>query len=205
VEVDRFALQNEKEDFYVAVSRLVPFKRVDLIIDAFNSMPDKKLFILGDGPDMKKLQSMAGSNINFLGFQNHAIVNDYLKKARALIFSSMEPFGIAVVEAQACGTPVIALGKGAAPEIIRDGETGLFFHEQNSAALAETVNRFETIRQWFEPERSRANAMRFSSESFREQFKFFVEQAVTEYFSHPAGRKGKHFESHPEKFSAIAG
>ncbi len=202
VEVDNFKLQQEKENYYVTVSRLVPFKRIDLIVEAFNRMPEKKLVILGDGPDMKKLRATAGANIEFFGFRNSEIVNEYVKKARAFLFSSAEPFGIAVVEAQACGTPVIAFGKGAAPEIIADGESGVFFHQQEAGALIDAVERFEKIGSWFEPERIRANAMRFSAESFREQFRQFVEQAAAEHFRRPHSVEETYFRSHAEKFSA---
>jgi len=182
VEVDRFDLETEKEDYYVTVSRLVPFKRIDLVVDAFNRMPDKKLVIVGDGPDLAGLKARAGSNIDFAGFRDRATVNRYVKKARGFLFSSAEPFGIAVVEAQACGTPVIAYGRGAAPEIVADGETGIFFHEQTPEALVDAVERFETIAGWFEPDRIRAAAMRFSTETFREQFYRFVKEAVAERF-----------------------
>ncbi len=201
VEVGRFDLHRHKEDYYVVVSRLVPFKRIDLIIDAFRLMPDKKLVILGDGPDIKKLRARAGANITFLGFQNRETVHEYVKKARALLFSSVEPFGIAVVEAQACGTPVIAYGRGAAREIITDGESGLFFHHQDAEGLAEAVSRFENIRNWFEPDRIRANAMRFSVECFREQFGRFVEHAVGEHFVQSESCAEINFRFRPEKIS----
>lgn len=202
VEVDKFDLHREKEDYYVMVSRLVPFKRVDLIVDAFNRMPDKKLVIIGDGPDMRKLQSAAGANISFMGYQNHTVINNYVKKARAFLFSSAEPFGIAVVEAQACGTPVIAYGRGAAPEIIADGESGVFFHRQDVQGLTDAIARFEKIRHWFEPERIRANAMRFSVESFREQFGCFVEKAISDHFRRPGKLDERFIRSEPEKISA---
>jgi len=205
VEVDNFELHRQKEDYYVVVSRLVPFKRIDLIIDAFNRMPDRKLIILGDGPDMKKLQQMAGANIRFLGFRNRETVSIYVKRARALLFSSVEPFGIAVVEAQACGTPVIALGRGAAQEIIIDGETGLFFQQQDGRGLIDAIERFEKIRHWFEPERIRANAMRFSVESFREQFGRFIEQAVADHFGRQGGMDETYFRLRPEKISVPVG
>jgi glycosyltransferase involved in cell wall biosynthesis len=205
VEVDHFDLHRHKEDYYVVVSRLVPFKRIDLIIDAFRLMPDKRLVILGDGPDFKKLRARAGANITFLGSQNRETVHDYVKRARALLFSSVEPFGIAVVEAQACGTPVIAYGRGAAREIIIDGESGLFFHRQDAMGLAETVSRFENIRSWFEPDRIRANAMRFSVECFREQFGRFVEHTVGEHFTQPESRNETYFRFRPEKISEPVG
>ena len=178
VEVEKFALNRQKGDFYVTVARLVPFKRIDLIVDAFNRMPDKKLVIIGDGPDMKSFQAAAKPNIRFLGFLDHDTVHDYVKRAKAFLFTSEEPFGIAVVEAQASGTPVIAYGKGAAPEIITDGESGVLFHRQDVEGLIAAVNRFEKMAHWFQPEQIRAAAMRFSVDSFRAQFTQFVEDAL---------------------------
>jgi glycosyltransferase involved in cell wall biosynthesis len=182
VDVDQFELHQEKEDFYVTVSRLVPFKRIDVIVDAFTRMPDKKVVIIGDGPEMKRLKAAAGPNVQFVGFQDRAVVKDYIKRARAFLFSSVEPFGIAMVEAQACGTPVIAYGKGAAQEIVADGESGVFFHQQTPEALIEAIRRFERIRDWFEPVQIRASAMRFSAERFRQEFFRLVETAVNAKF-----------------------
>jgi glycosyltransferase involved in cell wall biosynthesis len=202
VDVDRFELCREKEDYYVTVSRLVPFKRIDLIVKAFNHLPDKKLVVIGDGPEMKKLRTLAGDNISFTGFKDQAAINEYVKKARAFLFSSAEPFGIAVVEAQACGTPVIAYGRGAAQEIITDSETGIFFHRQDITELVDAIHRFDKIQHWFEPERIRANAMRFSVESFREQLGRYIGRAVADRFQNGIGPDETYFRSCPEKISA---
>ncbi|MCK5126018.1 MAG: glycosyltransferase family 4 protein [candidate division Zixibacteria bacterium] len=183
VETDKFDLHTIKEDYYVAVSRFVPFKRIDLIVDAFTKMPDKKLVIIGDGPDMKKLKAAAGKNIRFKGFQKQEIVNAYVKRAKGFLFTSVEPFGIAVVEALACGTPVIAYGEGAAPEIITDGEHGVLFDKQTPEGLIEAVNRFENINYSFDPEKLKENAQRFSSKRFRNQFKNFVENSYREFIN----------------------
>lgn len=178
VDVNKFDLYPDKEDYYIAVSRLVPFKRIDLVVDAFNRMPDKKLVILGDGPEMKKLRAAAGPNVTFLGFTNPNTVREYVKQARAFVFPSEEPFGIAAVEAQACGTPVIAYGKGASREIVIDGETGIFFDRQHPLSLIEAVNRFERNRGYFDPVRIRHNAMRFSIETFHEQLTAYIESRL---------------------------
>ncbi|MFH1700192.1 MAG: glycosyltransferase [Candidatus Zixiibacteriota bacterium] len=190
VETDKFSFHAEKEDFYVVVSRLVPFKRIDLIIDAFKNMPDKNLVILGDGPDIDKLKARASKNIRFLGFQGRETVNDFVKRARAFLFSSVEPFGIAVVEAHACGTPVIAFGKGAAPEIVTDGENGILFSKQTPEGLIEAVERFERERTSFDPEIIRRNSLRFSTNIFKKQFFDLVRQKVHSRFGNQVNNKG---------------
>lgn len=182
VETDKFSFSSEKEDFYVVVSRLVPFKRIDLIVDTFNKMPDKKLVILGDGPDMAKLKTQSSKNIQFMGFQGRETVNDFVRRARAFLFSSVEPFGIAVVEAHACGTPVIAYAKGAAPEIVTDGENGILFPKQTPEGLIEAIERFENEQSSFDPEIIRQNSLRFSTERFKHRFFEFVRQNVHDRF-----------------------
>lgn len=182
VDVDKFELQTDKEDFFVVVSRLVSCKRIDIVIDAFTRMTDKKLIIIGDGPELDKLQKRSTGNIEFIGFQNRSVVNDYLKRAKAFIFTSVEPFGISIVEANACGVPVIALGKGAAMEILTD-ETGVFYHEQNSDALVEAVRHFESIASKFIPDIIRQNSLRFSAKRFRIEFKDFVDKALDRHFN----------------------
>ncbi|MGE4530468.1 MAG: glycosyltransferase family 4 protein, partial [Acidithiobacillus sp.] len=119
VDVSGFALHADKEDFYFTASRMVPYKKMDLIVDAFSNMPDKRLVVIGDGPDMKKIRSKAGANIQFLGYQPFDVLRDYMQRAKAFVFAAEEDFGITPVEAQACGTPVIAYGRGGALETVR--------------------------------------------------------------------------------------
>lgn len=183
VEIDRFSFDPDKAEFYVVVSRLVPFKRIDLVVKAFAKMPRKRLIVVGDGPELESLQKLAGSNTEFTGFLSTAEVNEYVSKARAFLFSSVEPFGIAVVEAQAAGTPVIAYAGGAALEIVKQGQTGLFFHEQTPEAIIDAVNQFESIRDSFEPDEARENAVQFSDSVFRERFLDFVSREVESFFS----------------------
>jgi glycosyltransferase involved in cell wall biosynthesis len=139
--------------------------------------------VVGDGPELKKLRKMAGPNTEFTGFLSTPEVNEYVGKAKAFMFSSVEPFGIAVVEAQAAGTPVIAYAGGAAVEIIKQGQTGMFFHEQTPEAIVEAVNQFESAECNFEPEAARENATRFSDQVFRERFLKFVNKEVESFFS----------------------
>src|SRR6185295_14138743 len=119
VDVEAFTPGGDKEDFYVTASRMVPYKRIDLIVDAFAAMPDRTLVVIGDGPDGPKLRKRAPSNVRLLGQQPLPVLRDHLQRARAFVFAAEEDFGIAPLEAQACGTPVIAFGRGGALETIR--------------------------------------------------------------------------------------
>lgn len=178
VDVEAFMLQEEKEDFYLTASRLVPYKRVDLIVEAFRKLPDRRLIVIGDGPEMNKLRSLAGPNVTLMGEQPFHVVADYMKRARAFIFAAEEDFGIAPLEAQACGTPVIAYGKGGALETIREQDTenssGLFFHEQSFESLYEAIRRFESLD--ISPIACRENALRFSKQRFKEELMCFIEK-----------------------------
>lgn len=178
VRLDDFQLHRAKDDFYVTASRLVPYKRISLIVEAFSRMPDKKLIVIGDGPEMQTARKKASSNILFMGYQPRNVLVDYVQRARAFIFAAEEDFGIAPVEAQACGTPVIAFGKGGVLETVIDGETGVFFYEQTPDALISAVNRFEVMEDVFSPERIRENVERFDVSVFVERFRSFVMSKV---------------------------
>ncbi|KIZ33139.1 glycosyl transferase family 1, partial [Raoultella ornithinolytica] len=119
VAVNRFLLDEDKQDYYFTASRLVPYKRIDLIVEAFSKMPDKKLVVIGDGSEMDKVKSKAGANISILGYQPDSVMQEHMQKAKAFVFAAEEDFGITPVEAQACGTPIIAYGKGGALETVR--------------------------------------------------------------------------------------
>ena len=181
VDVTSFVLQEKKDDYYLAISRLVPYKKMSLIINAFTLLPDKELIVIGDGPLLEILKSRSGKNVKVLGYQSKDTVVDYMQRAKALIFAAMEDFGIVPVEAQACGTPVIAYGKGGALETVIEGETGLFFYEQTVDALVDAVNRFESGEYTFSPQAIRKNAERFSKERFQQEFIQFVEEKWGEF------------------------
>jgi glycosyltransferase involved in cell wall biosynthesis len=174
VDVDNFATGQQDGDFYITSSRIVPYKQIPLIIEAFKLLPAQKLVVIGDGPLLKECLATAPPNVKVLGYQPHNVLRDYLMRARAFIFAAEEDFGIAPVEAQACGTPVIAFGRGGATETVIDGETGLFFHEQTAEAIAEAVNAFELCRDNFDRNRIRKNAERFSTDRFVSEFREFV-------------------------------
>jgi glycosyltransferase involved in cell wall biosynthesis len=181
VDTDAFQLHTQKDDFYLTLSRLVPYKRIDVAVKAFAAMPDKELVVIGDGPEFQRLKAMAGPNVTLLGFQPDEAVRYYMQRARAFVFAAEEDFGIVPVEAQACGTPVIAYGRGGALETVVPGRTGLFFAAQTPDHLTDAVQRFEAQRAQFEPEAIRAHAERFGVARFRADFQAFVEQAAADF------------------------
>jgi len=180
VDISAFTLREDKEDFYLTASRMVPYKKIDLIVEAFSQMPEKELVVIGDGPDFQKVKAKAGGNVTLLGYQPFEELRDHMQRAKAFVFAAEEDFGIIPVEAQACGTPVIAYGKGGAVETVRGPEhenpTGLFFPEQTVESLMDAVCRFERESERFKPADCRRNAVRFSPERFREEFFSFVEK-----------------------------
>lgn len=182
VDVVKFELFEQKEEFYLTASRLVPYKKVDLIVEAFSRMPDKQLVVIGDGPDFKKISQQASKNIKMLGYQDFGTLRQHMQRAKAFVFAADEDFGITPVEAQACGTPVIAFGKGGALETVLHEKTGLWFKEQTPESLIATVEHFEENSHFFDPVIIRANAERFSIEVFNERFKSFIAEKYEEKF-----------------------
>lgn len=171
VNVDDFELQEIKEDFYVSVGRLEPYKRYDILIDTFNRN-GKKLVIIGDGSLMEKLKEKANKNIQFKGYLYADKSKEYLKRAKAFVFCGKEDFGIALLEPQACGTPVIAFGEGGALETILNNKTGVFFYNQTPEDLMLAINKFETIN--FNAKLIRAHALKFSVQVFKQNFNDYV-------------------------------
>lgn len=185
VDLDAFTLSHAKEDFYLAASRMVPYKKMVMIVEAFSRMPDRKLVVIGDGGDMERVVKAAGPNVRVLGFQPFESLRDHMQRARAFVFAAEEDFGIAPVEAQACGTPVIAFGKGGALEttrgLDREEPTGVLYAEQTVESLQAAVAEFEAHAHRFSPEACRRNAERFSRARFREDFKATVDAAVAQW------------------------
>lgn len=184
VKVEQYRADLPREDFFVAVSRFVPYKRMDLIVQAF-ARTQKPLVVVGHGPEIRKIRSLAGPNTKLLGYQPDAVVKDLLQRARAFIFAADEDFGITPVEAQAAGCPVIAYGKGGVTETIvgwpASGSTGILFDSQTSDALVGAVNLFEAHADEFDPKACRANAERFGSERFRERLLAVVGELWDEF------------------------
>jgi glycosyltransferase involved in cell wall biosynthesis len=175
VNIDRFSCNPDKDDFYLTVCRLVGYKQVAPIVEAFNQN-GKNLVVIGTGTELQKLQQIAKPNVRILGYQSDAVVQDYLSRARAFVYAACEDFGIVLVEAQACGTPVIAYGVGGAAETVLDirthGETGtgILFATQTPTAIIAAVSMFETYRQQFHAEQIRAHAESFSASVFQSQY-----------------------------------
>lgn len=180
VDTKRFKMANRQEDFFLIVSNLSPYKRIDIAIEAFNRL-NYPLIIIGSGPELKRLQSKAGLNIKFLGWQKDDVVSDYYSKCRALIFPGEEDFGIVPLEAMASGRPVIAYGRGGALETIlsydqqatkgKKSPTGLFFDEPSADSLIAVVNRFTKLEKEFDPAEIRKHALQWDREIFKEKIK----------------------------------
>lgn len=206
-------------DYYISVGRLVPYKRTDLLARAFAEMPNRRLKIVGTGPDMKKVAAACGPNVEMLGFCSNEEVRSLMAGARAYMFAGIEDFGITAVEAQALGTPVIALGDGGLHETVigapARGATGLFFREQSTTAIVKAVNEFERMIDRFTPEACIANADHFSERTFQDGFRAFVDRALKAERTSRAlmGQRGRrveaaeaeHVENEPGRLAARSG
>ncbi|MEP3372658.1 MAG: glycosyltransferase [Maribacter dokdonensis] len=184
VDTKSFTISNETEEYYITCSRMVPYKKIDLIVEAF-SQTNKKLIVIGNGPDYQKIKQLASDNVELLGFIEKNKVLSLIKKAKAFIFAAEEDFGIAPIEAQAAGVPVIAYGKGGILETVKGqfpgvkaidvSFTGVFYKEQNIPSLLNAVDYFDKNSGFFDKEIIRQNAQRFSIERFEIEFKETVE------------------------------
>jgi glycosyltransferase involved in cell wall biosynthesis len=177
VAIDDFTLKLDKENFYLTASRLVPYKKIDLIVEAFSNLPNTKLVVIGDGPEIKKIKEKGGANVEILGYQKFEVLKDYMQRAKAFVFAAEEDFGIIPIEAQACGTPVIAYGKGGSLETVQGKfvgqkieitDTGVFFDKQTVHSLIEAVSFFEENVTKFDSKRIRDFAIKFDKKVFKE-------------------------------------
>ncbi len=173
VETGRFHPNGGRGDFYVTVSRLVAHKRIDLIVEAFSRL-NLRMVIVGEGPEMNKLKAMAAPNIRFLGYQSDETIVELLGNARGFVCAAEEDFGIAIVEAQAAGCPVIAYGQGGAQETVLDGKTGLLFPEQSAESLVSAIRDFERTSDHFHAAEIVENARRFNQSNFKREFMDFA-------------------------------
>ena len=197
VEVERFRWDQPRDDVYLCLCRLVPYKRVDLVVEAFNRtrLP---LVVIGDGPERARLQALAGPTVQLLGRRSDAEVNAWLQRCRAYVYAGLEDFGIAPVEAMAAGAPVIGLGQGGLLDTVRclssgcSDPTGLLFGEQSVAALGAALERFEGGRLWQElpAERQRRWAERFAPERFRQRMAAEIERSWRWHQRRLAARSG---------------
>ncbi len=177
IDVTAFTCCEDKQDYYLTASRMVPYKKVKLIVEAFNEMPDRQLIVIGDGPDFEKTKAIAKSNITMMGYQPFEVLKDKMQHAKAFVFAAEEDFGITPVEAQACGTPVIAYGRGGALETVKDGETGCFFKEQTVESIVKAVCDFDA-KEGITSEKCRKNAETFSIETFRKAFQAYAQNKM---------------------------
>jgi len=184
VRVDKFALNDaERKDYYLCVGRVVPYKKMDMVIRAFRQMPDKKLIVIGTGWGAKDFNELVKGcpNIEWYGYRSDEDMIRYIQEARACIFAAKEDFGIMCVEVQACGTPVLALDYGGYRETVIDGVSGYLFPEQTEQCVADAVTKLEQ-----QPLNNhiaiRQNALRFSEERFRKEFSDFVQNAMKTFY-----------------------
>lgn len=183
VDVDKFECVENKDDYYFVASRLVPYKKIDLIVEAFAQMPDKRLVIAGTGPELNKLKSNFLVNVEFIGYQDEKSLKELMQKAKAFVFTAEEDFGIVVVESMACGTPVIALNKGGTAETVVDGKTGILFDNQNVEDIKNAVRRFESIEDTFNHKEISEYTKKFSRKIFEEKIKQYVDEKSEQFFS----------------------
>jgi glycosyltransferase involved in cell wall biosynthesis len=188
VNIERFSFQPQKEDFYLTVSRLVSYKQVSLIVKAFNQL-GRELVVIGNGPELEQIRKLAKPNVKIMGAQPNAVVEQYMAQAKAFVYAACEDFGIALVEAQACGTPVIAYGAGGALETVLDIRshpqtgTGLLFPLQTAASLVTAVETFETYERAFQPENSRLQSTTFDQNIFAESYLAFLDRCEQQFKS----------------------
>ena len=178
VDLSQFSLVSQKEDFYVAVGRIVTVKKFDIVVEAFNKNK-KTLVVIGDGQQRGQLERVAGPNIMFTGFLETHQLREYISRAKGFVQSGVEGFGIATLEAQACGTPIIAFGQGGVLETVIPGKTGIFFKEQTAEALEQAIAVFESTP--FDAQEIRTQALRFSQERFKTELGTFIEQKLKEH------------------------
>jgi glycosyltransferase involved in cell wall biosynthesis len=180
IAVDDYESAPEPGDFYLSVGQLVPYKRVDLLVDAMNEL-GRRLVVIGDGPQLRTLRRRAGPTVNLLGWQPFPVVREHLARARAFVFPGEEDFGMAPVESLASGRPVIALDRGGVREIVEDGVTGVLFPEPTVASLASAIERFEAAPDRFDPATLRARARDFDAPVFEARMTAFIEKALEEH------------------------
>lgn len=182
VDTAYYTPKGPKENYYVTASRLVSYKKIDLIVEAFSQLPNLKLVVIGDGPELKKMSKKSTANVKFLGSVSLEVLKNHLQKAKAFIFAAIEDFGILPVEAMACGTPVIALNRGGTAETVLDRITGLLFEEQSAKHIQQAVETFETMAHPFDPVAIAAHAAQFSATRFRAELSQFVDEKIKETF-----------------------
>ncbi|MEM9943138.1 MAG: glycosyltransferase, partial [Planctomycetota bacterium] len=177
-DVHKMTVQRDKDDFFLAAGRLVPYKRFDLVVEAMKKLPDQKLVVIGDGPEMSKIKSLAGDNVELMGYQSDKVMHDHMRRAKAFVFGAVEDFGIMPVEAQACGTPVVGINRGGVAETVIHGKTGVLFQDQTPESVAEAMQTVADLpRGFFDADEIRQHAEGFSRDVFRQKLTELVESS----------------------------
>ena len=182
VDINSFSLQIKKQDHYVICSRLVSYKKVELIVNAFRFLPTKKLIVVGDGPDYNKIKAKLPSNVTMLGFLEHNKLIKEIQNAKAFIYAAEEDFGIVPVEAQSCGTPVIGYGKGGLIDTVEDGVTGIYFSQQTTYSLIKAIIKFEASSTHLASAKNISeHAHQFSTQRFERQMSEFIDKMIFDH------------------------
>ena len=177
VDTSKFKLNEKKDEFYLTASRLVPYKKTKLIVEAFNAMSDKKLVVIGSGEEYEDIKKIAKENIAVLGYQKDEVLIEYMQKAKGFIYAAVEDFGIVPIEAHSCGTPVIALNDGGTAETVVEGVNGIHFQKQGVQEIVEAVRRFERL-DFDHYEIAKATACKYKKEQFQEEIKTFIDSKI---------------------------
>ena len=177
VDTSKFKLNEKKDEFYLTASRLVPYKKTKLIVEAFNAMSDKKLVVIGSGEEYEDIKKIAKENIAVLGYQKDEVLIEYMQKAKGFIYAAVEDFGIVPIEAHSCGTPVIALNDGGTAETVVEGVNGVHFQKQGVQEIVEAVRRFERL-DFDHYEIAKATACKYKKERFQEEIKTFIDSKI---------------------------
>lgn len=181
VETQKFTFKEPKEDFYLTASRLVPYKKTKLIVEAFNEIGDKKLVVIGSGEEYEAIKRVAKANISVLGFCEDKVLIDYMQRAKAFIYAAVEDFGIVPIEAMACGTPLIALNQGATAETLKDGISGIHFEKQTKEEIIKAISRFEeTI---FDLKAISKDTQKYALQRFQDEIKSFIDITLRTFYA----------------------
>jgi glycosyltransferase involved in cell wall biosynthesis len=182
VDVKRFTCKEKKEEFYLCASRLVPYKKIKLIVEAFNKMPHNKLVVIGSGEEYEEIKAIAKENIKILGYQSDEKLIDTMQRAKAFVYAAVEDFGIIPIEAMACGTPVIALDEGGTKETIIDKVNGIHFKSQDIQSIINAVDRHENLK--FDSCKISEDVQKFSKNRFKKEFESFVSSKLKDSACH---------------------
>jgi glycosyltransferase involved in cell wall biosynthesis len=181
-DVHKMKVCHQKDDFFLAAGRLVPYKRFDLVVEAMKQLPDQKLVLIGDGSEMQKIKSLAGPNVELMGYQSDDVLRQYMQRAKAFVFAAVEDFGIMPVEAQACGTPVVGINRGGVAETVVHGKTGILFAQQTPDSVADAMKTVAELPSgYFDADVIRSHAETFGRDVFRKRLIGLLESSKQDW------------------------